>query len=47
MDDIELVDLGIEIFSSYLSNKILLKGLIEIFNMLNLLSNVEMLLYEI
>ncbi|HDJ1431296.1 TPA: monovalent cation:proton antiporter family protein, partial [Staphylococcus aureus] len=40
-DDTELVDSGIEIFSSYLSNKILLKGLIETPNMLNLLSNVE------
>lgn len=46
-DDTELVDLGIEIFSSYLSNKILLKGLIETPNMLNLLSNVETSLYEI
>ncbi|EOB8187383.1 TPA: cation:proton antiporter [Staphylococcus aureus] len=46
-DDIELVDSGIEIFSSYLSNKILLKGLIETPNMLNLLSNVETSLYEI
>ncbi|MDI1798965.1 cation:proton antiporter, partial [Staphylococcus aureus] len=34
-DDTELVDSGIEIFSSYLSNKILLKGLIETPNMLN------------
>lgn len=46
-DDTELVDSGIEIFSSYLSNKILLKGLIETPNMLNLLSNVETALYEI
>ncbi|HDM4539530.1 TPA: monovalent cation:proton antiporter family protein [Staphylococcus aureus] len=46
-DDTELVDSGIEIFSSYLSNKILLKGLIETSNMLNLLSNVETSLYEI
>ncbi|HGZ9730583.1 TPA: cation:proton antiporter, partial [Staphylococcus aureus] len=46
-DDAELVDSGIEIFSSYLSNKILLKGLIETPNMLNLLSNVETSLYEI
>lgn len=46
-DDTELVDSGIEIFSSYLSNKILLKGLIETPNMLNLLSNVETSLYEI
>lgn len=45
--DTELVDSGIEIFSSYLSNKILLKGLIETPNMLNLLSNVETSLYEI
>lgn len=46
-DDTELVDSGIEIFSSYLSNKILLKGLIETPNMLNLLTNVETSLYEI
>ncbi|MGT1194786.1 cation:proton antiporter domain-containing protein [Staphylococcus aureus] len=46
-DDTEFVDSGIEIFSSYLSNKILLKGLIETPNMLNLLSNVETSLYEI
>ncbi|HCX0808829.1 TPA: monovalent cation:proton antiporter family protein [Staphylococcus aureus] len=46
-DDTEIVDSGIEIFSSYLSNKILLKGLIETPNMLNLLSNVETSLYEI
>ncbi|UXV46538.1 monovalent cation:proton antiporter family protein [Staphylococcus aureus] len=46
-DDTELVDSCIEIFSSYLSNKILLKGLIETPNMLNLLSNVETSLYEI
>ncbi|HCV6314490.1 monovalent cation:proton antiporter family protein [Staphylococcus aureus] len=46
-DDTELVDSGIEIFSSYLGNKILLKGLIETPNMLNLLSNVETSLYEI
>lgn len=46
-DDTELVEAGIEIFSSYLSNKILLKGLIETPNMLNLLSNVETSLYEI
>lgn len=46
-DDTELVDSGIEIFSSYLINKILLKGLIETPNMLNLLSNVETSLYEI
>ncbi|HEA6100624.1 TPA: monovalent cation:proton antiporter family protein [Staphylococcus aureus] len=46
-DDTELIDSGIEIFSSYLSNKILLKGLIETPNMLNLLSNVETSLYEI
>ncbi|PZH07484.1 sodium:proton antiporter [Staphylococcus aureus] len=46
-DDTELADSGIEIFSSYLSNKILLKGLIETPNMLNLLSNVETSLYEI
>ncbi|HHZ7888428.1 TPA: cation:proton antiporter [Staphylococcus aureus] len=46
-DDTDLVDSSIEIFSSYLSNKILLKGLIETPNMLNLLSNVETSLYEI
>ncbi|MCR0892614.1 monovalent cation:proton antiporter family protein [Staphylococcus aureus] len=46
-DDTDLVDSGIEIFSSYLSNKILLKGLIETPNMLNLLSNVETSLNEI
>lgn len=46
-DDTELVDSGIEIFSSYLSNKILLKGSIETPNMLNILSNVETSLYEI
>ncbi|KRG08981.1 monovalent cation:proton antiporter family protein [Staphylococcus sp. NAM3COL9] len=45
--DIELQKEGIEVFSSYLSNKILLKGLIETPNMLNLLSNVETSLYEI
>ncbi|MEK4562285.1 monovalent cation:proton antiporter family protein [Staphylococcus sp. FSL K6-3157] len=45
--DIELQREGIEVFSSYLSNKILLKGLIETPNMLNLLSNVETSLYEI
>ncbi|MDG0843261.1 monovalent cation:proton antiporter family protein [Staphylococcus equorum] len=45
--DVELQKEGIEIFSSYLSNKILLKGLIETPNMLNLLSNVETSLYEI
>lgn len=38
---------GIEVFSSYMSNKILLKGLIETPNMINLLSNVETSLYEI
>ncbi|MBO1199360.1 monovalent cation:proton antiporter family protein [Staphylococcus simiae] len=46
-DDSELKQLGVEIFSSYQSNKILLKGLIETPNMLNLLSNVETSLYEI
>ncbi|OEK66905.1 sodium:proton antiporter [Staphylococcus equorum] len=45
--DVELQKEGIEVFSSYLSNKILLKGLIETPNMLNLLSNVETSLYEI
>ncbi|AYU54782.1 monovalent cation:proton antiporter family protein [Staphylococcus debuckii] len=43
----ELRKEGIEIFSSFLSNKILLTGLIETPNMLNLLSNVETSLYEI
>ena len=43
----ETLQAGIEIFSSYMSNKILLKGLIETPNMLNLLSNVETSLYEI
>ncbi|WP_204179789.1 MULTISPECIES: monovalent cation:proton antiporter family protein [unclassified Staphylococcus] len=38
---------GIEVFSGFMSNKILLKGLIETPNMLNLLSNVETSLYEI
>lgn len=46
-DDQELRAEGIEIFSSFTSNKILLKGLIETPNMLNLLSNVETSLYEI
>lgn len=46
-EDMEMKSLGIEIFSNYLSNKILLKGLIETPNMLNLLSNVETSLYEI
>ncbi|MCU5746000.1 monovalent cation:proton antiporter family protein [Staphylococcus sp. SQ8-PEA] len=46
-DDQELRREGIEIFSSFTSNKILLKGLIETPNMLNLLSNVETSLYEI
>ena len=46
-EDLEMKSLGIEIFSNYLSNKILLKGLIETPNMLNLLSNVETSLYEI
>lgn len=45
--DDELLDKGIEFFSSFLSNKILLKGLVESPNMLNLLSNVETSLYEI
>lgn len=43
----ELRQSGVEIFSSFLSNKILLTGLIETPNMLNLLSNVETSLYEI
>ncbi len=43
----ELRKQGVEIFSSFLSNKILLTGLIETPNMLNLLSNVETSLYEI
>lgn len=46
-DDQELRAEGIEIFSSFTSNKILFKGLIETPNMLNLLSNVETSLYEI
>lgn len=46
-DDQKLRAEGIEIFSSFTSNKILLKGLIETPNMLNLLSNVETSLYEI
>ena len=46
-EDPELHKMGVEIFSSYMSNKILLKGLIETPNMLNLLSNVETSLYEI
>lgn len=46
-EDMEMKSLGIEIFSNYLNNKILLKGLIETPNMLNLLSNVETSLYEI
>ena len=46
-EDAEIKAQGIEVFSNYLSNKILLKGLIETQNMLNLLSNVETSLYEI
>lgn len=46
-EDAEIKAQGIEVFSNYLSNKILLKGLIETPNMLNLLSNVETSLYEI
>ncbi|GGI38813.1 monovalent cation:proton antiporter family protein [Mammaliicoccus stepanovicii] len=46
-NDEELSGKNIEFFSSFLSNKILLKGLIESPNMLNLLSNVETSLYEI
>lgn len=46
-EDETLQKQGIEVFSSYMSNKILLKGLIETPNMLNLLSNVETSLYEI
>ncbi|MCE4965398.1 sodium:proton antiporter [Staphylococcus chromogenes] len=38
---------GIEIFSNFQSNQILLKGMIETPNMLNLLSNVETSIYEI
>ena len=38
---------GIELFSNFQSNQILLKGMIETPNMLNLLSNVETSLYEI
>lgn len=47
IEDSEIKDQGIEVFSNYLSNKVLLKGLIETPNMLNLLSNVETSLYEI
>ncbi|MBI5975265.1 cation:proton antiporter domain-containing protein [Staphylococcus canis] len=43
----ELSHHGIEIFSNFQSNQILLKGMIETPNMLNLLSNVETSLYEI
>ncbi|MCG3401586.1 monovalent cation:proton antiporter family protein [Staphylococcus massiliensis] len=43
----ELKEQDVEIFSSFLSNKTLLKGLIETPNMLNILSNVETSLYEI
>lgn len=46
-EEAEIKAQGIEVFSNYLSNKILLKGLIETPNMLNLLSNVETSLYEI
>lgn len=46
-EDAKIKAQGIEVFSNYLSNKILLKGLIETPNMLNLLSNVETSLYEI
>ena len=46
-EDAEIKAQGIEVFSNYLINKILLKGLIETPNMLNLLSNVETSLYEI
>ncbi|MBE7347745.1 monovalent cation:proton antiporter family protein, partial [Staphylococcus epidermidis] len=46
-EDPTLKHQGIEVFSNYLSNKILLKSLIETPNMLNLLSNVETSLYEI
>ena len=46
-EDAEIKAQGIEVFSNYLSNKILLKGLIETPNMLNLLSNVETSLYKI
>ncbi|REI24238.1 sodium:proton antiporter [Staphylococcus felis] len=43
----ELSSKGIELFSNFQSNQILLKGMIETPNMLNLLSNVETSLYEI
>lgn len=43
----ELSSQGIELFSNFQSNQILLKGMIETPNMLNLLSNVETSLYEI
>lgn len=46
-DDTGLVDSGIEIFSSYSNNKILLKGSTEAPNILNLLSSIETSLYEI
>ncbi|WP_342610279.1 monovalent cation:proton antiporter family protein [Staphylococcus hsinchuensis] len=46
-EDEALQSQGVEVFSSYMSNKILLKGLIETPNMLNILSNVETSLYEI
>ncbi|MGV3243576.1 cation:proton antiporter domain-containing protein [Staphylococcus sp. 11262D007BW] len=43
----ELSTKGIELFSTFQSNQVLLKGMIETPNMLNLLSNVETSLYEI
>ncbi|REI11491.1 monovalent cation:proton antiporter family protein [Staphylococcus felis] len=43
----ELSSKGIELFSNFQSNQILLKGMIETPNMLNLLSNLETSLYEI
>lgn len=46
-EDDTLTEAGIEVFSEFQSTKILLKGLIESPNMLNLLSNVETSLYEI
>ena len=45
-DDEELKTDGIEVFSNFISNKIFLKGLIETPNMLNILSNIEMLNYK-
>ncbi|MDO5376667.1 MAG: monovalent cation:proton antiporter family protein [Staphylococcus rostri] len=46
-EDQALRNNNIELFSNFQSNQILLKGMIETPNMLNLLSNVETSLYEI